>query len=71
MALTIKSPSDFPGKGPGKSPTGGKTVNGEPGYKGRTSSPNAVDEVTYERDKPKGGLDIKTPSGPATVTKKS
>ena len=58
---TIKTPAGdvIPSKGPNAASPG--KFNGEPGYKGRTASPNAVREKTYDAQRPIGGLDIKTP----------
>ena len=62
MAITIKSPSDFPGNGPGTKPTGGGVMNGVDGYQKRTPSPNGVPEKIFNKAMPKSNLDIKTPA---------
>lgn len=74
MSVSIKSPTDADGasatKGKGNNPRAKGSsgeYNGEPGnqYQKRTPSPNACAEKTYDGAKPKGNLDIKTPSTPA------
>ena len=71
MALTIKTPSsNIAGKGSTK-PSGGGIFDGEPGYQKRTPGHGGPPEKTYDREKPSGSPSLKTPSGPATITKKS
>jgi hypothetical protein len=47
-SVKIKSPAKFPVPNHSESkPSGPKTVNGEPGYPGRSGS--GIPEVTYEK----------------------
>ncbi len=68
MAINIKSPAGNLGKGSTNSPTKGGTMNGEPEYQKRTSGSGPA-EVTYEKEYPKGKLDVRTPSQAPTVKK--
>ena len=62
--VDIKSPaSDLAGKSQNPMDEGSPGIyNGEPGYKGRTPSPNAAPEKLYDGVSVKDSPSIKTPS---------
>ena len=49
MSDLIDTPMENVKQNPSKKASGPATYNGEPGLPQRTHSPNAVDEVTYDR----------------------